>query len=273
MIKLVVTDIDGTLLEEGTDKINTEIYDVVEELKKQGTIFAAASGRQYNSIRHVFSPIANDMIFICENGTNIICRGYDMDATILNKQDARDLIKYIRTLDDCYMTVSSKEAIYVENRDPAFLDLMINGYKNEIRIVDDLLSEDRDILKISIYKESGVDSIAQQTIDDWKDRFRVTVAGGPWLDFMDYQADKGNAIAKIQEILHISKEETMAFGDNHNDIGMLNHAGESYAVANARTAVKEAAKYVAKANTEDGVLLVLKELVEKQRKQKVKDAD
>ncbi len=265
MIKLVVTDIDGTLLEEGTDKINTELYDVVKELKQQGTIFAAASGRQYNSIRHVFSPIQNDMIFICENGTNIICRGYDIDSTLLNKQDARELMAYIHTLDGCYMTASTKEAMYIETRDPAFLDLLINGYKNEMTIVDDLLSEDLDIIKISIYKASGVDSISERVIADWKDKFRVTVAGAPWIDFMDYQADKGNAIAKIQETLHISKEETMAFGDNHNDIGMLNHAGESYAVANARSAVKEVARHMTKANTEDGVLLVLKELVAKQK--------
>lgn len=267
MIKLVVTDIDGTLLEEGTDKINTEIYEVVEELKKQGTIFAAASGRQYNSIKHVFSPIQNDMIFICENGTNIICRGYDMDSTVLNKEDAYELMKYIRKLDGCYITASTKEAMYIEDRDPEFLDLLINGYKNEMRVVDDLLSEDLEIIKMSIYKGSGVNSIAEQVIADWQDKFRVTVAGIPWIDFMDYAGDKGNAIAKIQKTLNISKEETMAFGDNHNDIGMLNNAGESYAVANARTAVKEAAKYVTKANTEDGVLIVLKELLEKQKKE------
>lgn len=266
MIKLVVTDIDGTLLEEGTDKINTEIYDVVEELKKQGTIFAAASGRQYNSIKHVFSPIANDMIFICENGTNIICRGYDMDTTPLNKEDARELTRYIRGLKGCFITASTKDGMYVESRDPEFLDLLINGYKNDMRIVDDLLKEDLDLIKMSIYKPDGVNGIAEQVVADWEDKFHVTVAGIPWLDFMDYKADKGNAIAKIQKTLHISKEETMAFGDNHNDIGMLNHAGESYAVANARTAVKEAAKYVTKANTEDGVLLVLKKLVEEQKK-------
>ena len=51
----------------------------------------------------------------------------------------------------------------------------------------------------------------------------------------------------------------MAFGDNFNDIGMLQQAEESYAVANAADGVKRAAKHVAPANTENGVLCVLKE--------------
>ena len=46
MIKLIVSDIDGTLVEDGTDKINTEIYDVIMQLKEKGIRFAAASGRQ-----------------------------------------------------------------------------------------------------------------------------------------------------------------------------------------------------------------------------------
>ena len=53
----------------------------------------------------------------------------------------------------------------------------------------------------------------------------------------------------------------MAFGDNHNDIGMLNCAGESYAVANAREEVKQAAKYIAESNTQDGVLKILRTLL------------
>ena len=51
MIKMVVSDIDGTLLTEGTDQMNPEYYDVLRELKKKGILFVAASGRQYASMK------------------------------------------------------------------------------------------------------------------------------------------------------------------------------------------------------------------------------
>ena len=55
MIKLIATDIDGTLLEEGTLDLNPEYYDVIRELRKRGVLVIAASGRQRASIEKVFT--------------------------------------------------------------------------------------------------------------------------------------------------------------------------------------------------------------------------
>lgn len=261
MIKLIASDIDGTLLVEGSDKINPEIFEVILKLKEQGTLFAAASGRQYASIRRLFAPVEHDMIFIAENGSNVICRGYEMSSTVLNRKHAEDLIHYIRTLPGCYLTASTKGAMYIEAHDSDFMKLLVDGYHNDMSVVADVLSEDIEIIKISIYKETGVKDIAEGVVEEWKGRFHVTVAGEPWIDFMDFDADKGKALQTIQETLHISKEETMVFGDNNNDLGMIKSAGESYAVANAQPAVLEMAKHIAEENVKDGVLKVMKTLV------------
>ena len=57
MIKLVVSDIDGTLLPDGGHDMNPELYEVILKLRKAGMQFAAASGRQWASIEQVFDPI------------------------------------------------------------------------------------------------------------------------------------------------------------------------------------------------------------------------
>ena len=62
MIKLIASDLDGTLLKEGTMDINPEIYDIIRKLKAKGIVFAAVSGREYDSIERVFAPVK--MIFI-----------------------------------------------------------------------------------------------------------------------------------------------------------------------------------------------------------------
>ncbi|MCR1841185.1 HAD family hydrolase [Murimonas intestini] len=261
MIKLIASDIDGTLLPEGTDRINREIFDVILKLKEQGIMFAAASGRQYNSIYELFQPVAHEMIFICENGAYVNCRGYQMSASVMDRQMTEDVIRYIRGLDGCFLTASCTDAMYIETADEKFGRLLTEGYHNKIKIVEDVLAEDLDIIKMSIYKETGIHDIAEETIKRWGDKMHVTVAGDIWIDFMDKKTDKGNAIKTIQEVMHILPEETMVFGDNHNDLGMMKRAVESYAVANAQPAVIEAANNLADKNVNDGVLKVLKTLL------------
>ena len=78
------------------------------------------------------------------------------------------------------------------------------------------------------------------------------------MDVVANGADKGSALRRIQERFQIRREETAAFGDNENDIGMLELAGVSYAVENARDKVKDAAREVIGPMREDAVLDVLK---------------
>ena len=67
MIKLIASDLDGTLLKEGTMDINPEIYDIIRKLKAKGIVFAAVSGREYDSIERVFAPVKDDIYFIAGN--------------------------------------------------------------------------------------------------------------------------------------------------------------------------------------------------------------
>ncbi|MFA9377384.1 MAG: HAD family hydrolase [Lachnotalea sp.] len=264
MIKLIATDIDGTLVKDGSADINPEIFEVVTQLKKKGIVFVAASGRQYPSIRRLFDSIHREMIFIAENGAYIICRGVEMFKSTMDKEIAKSLIYEARNLKDqnVLLTVSTPECMYIETEDADFQDLLINGYHNTIKQVDDILEEDLDIIKIALYKKDGIQTVAEeQLINKWKDNLKVVMAGAEWLDFMDSKVDKGHAIATIQKALSIQIDETMAFGDNFNDLGMLAHAGESYAVATARDEVKAAAKHIAGSYLEDGVMTEMKKLL------------
>ena len=61
----------------------------------------------------------------------------------------------------------------------------------------------------------------------------------------------------MQDYFGVSREETMAFGDNTNDIGLMKAAGFSYAVENARPEVKEAARFICPSYLEKGVWKVI----------------
>lgn len=260
MIKLVATDIDGTLLVEGTDEINTEIYEIVLKLKEKGVVFCAASGRQYDSMEKLFAPIAREMIFIADNGAYVVCRGVDMQVITLQPEDSWALVEEIRTMEGCEPVLSTKDEVIIESKDQEFRNLLTRGYKNHVRIVEDLLQVKGEMIKVAVYREKGVAPIAPQLIAKWKDKFRGMQAGRPWIDFMHLEADKGHAIASIQKALHILPEETMVFGDNENDINMIRQAGYGIAMGNAAPKVKAAADYIADTNVNDGVLKILREV-------------
>ncbi len=84
---------------------------------------------------------------------------------------------------------------------------------------------------------------------------------GHWVDIMDKHVDKGEGVKAIQRALGVTRAQTAAFGDYLNDIGMLNEAEFSFAMANAHEGVKKAARYLAPANTEEGVIRVVDRLV------------
>ncbi len=263
-IKLIATDIDGTLLPEGTDQINAEIFDAVLRLKEKGVVFAGASGRQYYSMAHLFEPVKNDMIFIAENGAYVNCRGTDILKCVMDREAVVRLVGKLREIPGGCITLNARDGFYVEDRDPHFLDLILNGYHNNVYQVEDVLAVDVDVIKVSLYMERDIEEQAAFLMPQWEDCFTGTIAGDIWLDFMCKGVNKGSALRSIQKTLSIRPEETMAFGDNLNDIEMLQSAGYSYAVGNAREEVKAAAKYVADTNVNDGVLKVLKALLEEQ---------
>ena len=71
-IRLVCSDIDGTLLQYGKKELEGEIFDQIRALHQRGIWFCPASGRQYTSLRKLFAPVADCCVFICENGGTIL---------------------------------------------------------------------------------------------------------------------------------------------------------------------------------------------------------
>ena len=67
-IRLICSDIDGTLLQYGKKELEDEIFEQIRELHRRGILFCPASGRQYTSLRKLFAPVADCCVLLCENG-------------------------------------------------------------------------------------------------------------------------------------------------------------------------------------------------------------
>ena len=105
------------------------------------------------------------------------------------------------------------------------------------------------------------EEVAQRLMEKYGDRRKVTFAGHQWVDVIDPNLSKGTALKALQEELGILPEETMVFGDQMNDMEMLEQAYYSFAVANARQEVKEAARFMADSNVNQGPMKIMKLLL------------
>lgn len=263
MIRLVASDIDGTLIKDSTPDLYPEMTDAIKKMAERNIMFCAASGRQYHSIKNVFRDAGEDIVYIADNGAQIRYREKDIQLIPLKREYAEAIIRQLREYYAvCEIAVSTPDGCLLETRNKAFVDLITYGYRNKFTLVKDVLEEDAEIIKIAIYQKDSIRELGEGTlIPQWKDKVKVCMAGEEWLDFMDFSVDKGKALSFIQDYFHISKEETMAFGDNNNDIGMMEAAEESYAVETAREEVKAAAKHICPSYLEKGVYKVVKDLI------------
>lgn len=264
MIRLIASDIDGTLVPDGTDKIDPRMFDLILRMKKAGIAFAAASGRQYLSIRKLFKPVMDDIYYITESGSVLRDRSKVYYQNIIDPRQLFDMIDDIRRIDRADIMLCSAERAYCEDASEMYI-WMRDSYKYDIRAIGDFRDNlHDDIVKISIYDpdEKAEEKVNEWFAPKWGETFKIVAAGTMWQDITAPGSTKGGAIKRLQSELGISREVTMAFGDNLNDLDMLDAAEESYAIGSARPEVREAAKHVADTLQNQGAVKAIEQYLD-----------
>ncbi|MDW2797138.1 HAD family hydrolase [Clostridium boliviensis] len=261
MIKLIASDIDGTLVTDGGYDVPDELHEVIRKLRAKGIQFAAASGRQWASIESIFDPVKEKIFYLSDNGAYIGCHGRNLFLNPIERKTVMEMVEDVRTMEGLEVMLSGPDVVYLETKDREFLDWMINDYKFRVETVEDLTKVQSEFIKISVYRKTDVEIYTRHLREKYGERLKITISGDMWMDCMRPGVNKGEAVKILQESLSIKPEETMAFGDQLNDIEMLNQAYYSFAVGNARKEVKQAARFQSDTNLNQGVLKILKLLL------------
>ena len=203
MIKMVCSDLDGTLLQYGKKLIEGEIFDEIRALHDRGILFCPASGRQYTSLRKLFAPVADDCIYLCENGA-VVYRGGEV-------------------------MLSGENMSYLMERGHGVVD-RIKFIGNNYTVITDPAQIPEDIVKVSVYLVDGVEPFVERFVPKWQ-QANCAVAGPKWIDTT--VANKGIGVQSICRVLGIDPADVMAFGDNYNDVAMLDLVGHPYIMSTA----------------------------------------
>ena len=261
LIKLIASDIDGTLVKDGTLAIDGEYMDVIRRLLDKGIIFVACSGRQYRSERKLFAPVADRLLYITDGGTVVRTPKEILKVDTMPDEIWKGMLSMVHeSLPSCDYYIATPDRGFAEDGGSRMFHWLRDSYGYDIQeISDSRILEDQQIIKFSVYHPNACEELCAPVFTPaWKDKVTLVSAGKEWMDATLQGSGKGPALDFLQKHLGIAPDETCTFGDNINDIEMLRESGYSYAVSNSRPEVQAAAQNTCPPYWENGVLQILR---------------
>lgn len=265
MIRLVVTDLDGTLLMNDSTLSQTNI-EAIKALHEAGVLFVIASGRGVGSIRKLMAsydlePYIDGIIGF--NGAYIYLTGEDrlIEEAFLPKEAIVRIVENLEGFDLEY-AVHVGEGLLVSNRSPYVgVEQEVNGYG--LTVLKDFKKEiASDYPKLMIIGDGETLNQVEVHIkkDPWYHHYNVLRSHEYFLEILEKGVSKGDALEDYLDLRGIGTSQVIAFGDQMNDAAMLQVAGHAYAMENASIEVKAIAKKLAPSNEANGFSMILKEL-------------
>ncbi|WP_075983265.1 Cof-type HAD-IIB family hydrolase [Bacillus massilinigeriensis] len=276
MIKCIATDMDGTLLTPD-QRVTEENIQAIKQAQSLGIEVVIATGRSYQEATFVLEDTGLIVPFICVNGAEVrSSQGEVITSNPLDKELAKaanhildeheiyyevytnngsytsDLEKSITTLAN--IITSANPDINIEYVRKRAEERLLKGLVHEIENYDLLIeSNDHEIYKMLAFANRKSQLTSSATNLDKIQGLSVSSSGYNNIELTSVHAQKGLALEAFVNKRGISLEDTMAIGDNFNDLSMLKKVGRAVAMGNAEEKIKAECHYVTATNMESGV--------------------
>ena len=268
MIKLLASDIDGTIID-NDNQISPYNLEAIRKLNNKNVNFTLCTGKTYFMVKD-FCKQMNAGYGIFGNGTQIINlkTGKEIIRNTLNQKDVIDCID-IANKNNLHIHIYIENKIVSQGSFKYMAYRNYNLYKENISfdVVDDLKQyiniNNPSILKLIISAEKDLGNIRKERLNsqnlavmqirkynEYKDK--IIDKEYEYLDIVPKCVNKYNSLKQLCDYLNIQKDEVMAIGDNMNDVGMIENAGIGVAIGGSYEEVIKKASYVTKNSAKDG---------------------
>ena len=268
MVKAIFIDIDGTLRDSNRN-LSENTIETIKRVSEKGILVILCSGRPRKYTEEISRKCFASKYIITSSGGNIY--DYEQNKILyVNKMDKEAIIKLyeIANPEDIRFIMNVGEGRVVnkvkhpDQENKLEEDIKEFAYKNDI-VQCTIADSNFDKIKKLVPKIEAVENVEiknrHKSLLDEKFKDDKTI----YCDVANIDSNKGNAVKKLLEILNIKKEETIAIGDDINDLSMFEQVGYKVAVDNAINIVKEKADEITLSNDENGVAVFLDKLIEK----------
>lgn len=260
MIKMIATDMDGTLLNSKKQLTQISIM-AISAVKNIGIHFVVASGRQYYNIYNVFKQhgLDKDVSFLAENGTIVFDKGKLIFADKLDDNLVKSAVELARKTPNVYPVLCGVNSAYIEDDEPKIIS-EITKYFDRCSLLPNIIQclQNDTITKIALLNTTkNAETYVYPIFKHFENHAQVLVSGLEWVDLINKGVNKGSSVEMIGNLYNSSFEQRMAFGDYLNDVDLLKACKYSFAVENAHENLKKVAYKICPSNDQDGVAKTL----------------
>ena len=261
MIKAIISDIDGTLLNKKLE-YTPRLLAAVQAAQAQGTIFTLATGRMYVSAKQAVQGLPIQVPIICYNGAYI--REFDGDKML--GQQCLDIIATDKILAACKQNKWHVQYYINDHLYCAVDNELIRKYAkltgvSHTVLGDDFYTAQDQISKILLIEENQDIFAIRRELEQTGAQVDFTSSKPSFLEIVPQGVSKGAAIKQLGAYLGIDIKDIMAVGDSFNDLEMLQTVGHGVAMGNAEPEVQAAARYITASNEEDGLAKAIEKYV------------
>ena len=271
-IRVIATDMDGTLLDPKGQLDLPRLEKILDKLDQCDIRFVIATGNEVHRMRQLLGHLADRVVLVVANGARIfenneLIQAQTWDDAMVDRALAH--FKGRECQDQFVVTAMNggfvKKGTVFTELDKFMTPEMIEKLYQRMNFVDEFDSSlFGGVLKMSmVVGEERLDSVLQEINDLFDGHVRAVSSGYGCIDILQDGIHKAWGLVELLKRWNLKPEQIMAFGDSENDIEMLELAGISYAMENAEEAVKEIATKVAPANSQAGVYKVLENWLER----------
>ena len=272
-IKIIATDMDGTLLDPRGQLDLPRLEKILDQLDQRDIRFVIATGNEIHRMRELLGHLAERVVLVVANGARIfennkLIQAQTWDDAMVGKA----LVHFKgRECRDQFVVTGMKGGFV--KKGTVFTDLekfmtpeMIEKFYQRMNFVEEFQSDlFGGVLKMSMVVGKERSSSVLQEINDLFDgHVRAVSSGYGCSDILQAGGHKAWGLEKLLKRWNLQSEQIMAFGDSENDVEMLELAGIAYAMENADDEAKAVATDLAPANSQGGVYQVLENWLEKE---------
>jgi len=262
MQKLILIDSDGTLRKtDGTFSERTK--EVIKKTISEGHYVVICTGRPRYHTEEIMNEVGASPIIVANNGADIynVATKEEIGSYYIDKDECYKIIEYAYS-NDLRLVIGAGYIEYVtknlKNDNQVLLDY--DNYKEQLKDknIFQCLVVERDFERLDKLK---VEILNNKTVQLKNSMYFTSAGNDSWLTIGNPNSNKGNALVTIADYFNIPIEDTIAIGNDYNDIPMLKEAGLGICVDNALDEVKKYCDYITLSNDADGVADVLEKLL------------
>jgi len=255
MIKLFVTDIDGTLLPVGSGIVPAKNIEAVQKMTAAGVKVVIATGRMYSAALPIAAQLGVSVPIIAYNGALIkSSAGEVIHAQYMDEANVLELINFFKER-GWHLQSYSDDILYVPKRNE-----LVKFYETMIKVTavevgwDGLRERIKGVPKLLTVSDTPEEALRKlnEAKKFFDGKVEITRSAARFTEFMKLGVSKAGAIKILAEKFGVDNEEILAIGDSENDLTMITSVGCGVAMGNAVDAVKAACPRITDTCENDG---------------------